>query len=74
MSSPYFEVIFAGYISEDQTELKKIVLVSCKIFLFVHLEITRGPLSRAWAILFYITGILENDFNFLKMTNTNHAR
>ena len=35
-------MIFAGILDGDQTKQKKIDLISCKSFLLVHLETTRG--------------------------------
>ena len=41
-STSYFEIIFAGILGGDRVKQRKIDFVSCKIFLLVYLETTRG--------------------------------
>ena len=42
-STSHFEIIFPGMLGGVRTKQRKINLVSCKIFLLVHLKTTRGP-------------------------------
>ena len=55
-SSPYFNAFFAGILGGDHTKQRKIDLVSCKIFLLLHLEQLKSrkiilPQNRVWAAL-----------------------